>query len=120
VNEERAKGVKEQGGQISHVMSEIEVSCLPKHLPEYIEVDVLGLALDEAITLSQITLPEGVQIPGFAQEDAHDPVVVNCHRIRIAELEEEEAAGEEAAAAEPKAEGEGEREEEDKEGPDED
>jgi large subunit ribosomal protein L25 len=119
VNEERSKGVKEQGGQISHVMSEIEVSCLPKHLPEYIEVDVVDLALDEAITLSEITLPEGVEIPALAQADAHDPVVVNCHRIRIAELEEEEEAGEEEAAAEPEAEAEDGDEDEEKEGRDE-
>jgi large subunit ribosomal protein L25 len=107
LNEATAKGVKQQGGQISHLMTEIEVSCLPKYLPEYIEVDVAELELDDAITLSQVKLPEGVEIPALAQADAHDPVVANCHRIRVAELEEEAEEPIEGVAAAPEAEDEG-------------
>ena len=106
LNEDTSVGVKQQGGQISRLMNEVEVSCLPKHLPEYLEIDVAGLELDTAITLSQIELPEGVEIPALAQADAYDAPVVNCHRIRVAELEEIEGAEEEEApegeAEEPK------------------
>ncbi len=101
LNEETSIGVKQQGGQISRQMTELEVSCLPKDLPEYIEIDLAGLELDDAITLSQIELPEGVEIPALAQADAHDALVVNCHRIRVAEIEEpEEVEGEEGPAPE--------------------
>ena len=113
LNEETSVGVKQQGGQISRLMNEVEVSCLPKHLPEYLELDVAELELDASITLSQIELPEGVEIPALAQADAYDAPVVNCHRIRVAELDEIEGIEEEA-------EGEGEAEgEEPKEGADE-
>jgi large subunit ribosomal protein L25 len=100
INEATSKGVKQQGGQISHLMTEIEVSCLPKHLPEYIEVDVADLELDGAITLSEVKLPEGVEIPALAQADAQDPVVVNCHRVRVSSIDEEEGA-EQAPASPP-------------------
>ena len=87
-------------------MTEVEVSCLPRNLPEYLELDLADLELDDSILLSQVPLPEGVEIPQLGQADAHDPVVANCHRIRVAELEEEEEAGEEEAGPAPEAEGE--------------
>ena len=62
LGEESAVGVKEEGGVISRHMTEVEVSCLPRYLPEYIEVDVSRLALDESITLSELSLPEGVEM----------------------------------------------------------
>jgi large subunit ribosomal protein L25 len=59
-NEEASKGVK-LGGMVSHVMTEVEVSCLPKNIPEFIEVDIADLDLHDSIHLSEITFPEGVQ-----------------------------------------------------------
>ena len=53
-------GVKTQGGIVSHMRSEVEVSCLPKDLPEFIEVDLSGLSLNESIHLSQLKVGEGV------------------------------------------------------------
>ncbi len=60
INEETAKGVK-KGGMVSHVMTEIEVSCLPGNIPEYIEIDIEDLDLHSSIHLSDISFPEGVQ-----------------------------------------------------------
>jgi hypothetical protein len=52
-------GVKSQGGLVSHMRTEVEVSCLPKDLPEFIEVDISGLSLNESIHLSQLKIPAG-------------------------------------------------------------
>jgi len=95
LGEDRTIGVKQQGGAISHLMSDIEVSCLPKNLPEYIEVDVSALELDQSISLSEIGLPEGVTIPQLAQGEEFDQPVVAVHRIKAVVIEPEE--GEEAA-----------------------
>jgi large subunit ribosomal protein L25 len=94
LGEDRTIGVKDQGGAISHLMTEIEVSCLPRYLPEYIEVDVATLELDQSITLSEIPLPEGVSIPQLAQGEEFDQPVVAVQRIKAVVIEPEE--GEEA------------------------
>ena len=101
LNEEIAIGVKQQGGQMSRLMTEVEVSCLPKNLPEYIEIDLSDLELDDTILLSQIVVPEGVEITQLAQTDAPDAPVVNCHRIHVATLDEEVEEGDEEIDAEP-------------------
>jgi large subunit ribosomal protein L25 len=92
-----APGVKSQGGMVSHMRTEIEVSCLPKDLPEFIEVDISGLSLNESIHLSQLQLPPNVQLLDLSKGDA---AVVAIHSPRA---EEPEAAAAEAAA--PAAEG---------------
>lgn len=94
LGEDDAPGVK-QGGVISRVMNDLEITCLPKHLPEYIEVDVSALELDENITLDQVKLPEGVSIA--AGEEALEQPVFQVYRPRI---EEEETEGEGAGEAE--------------------
>ncbi len=104
INEEKCIGVKQGGGVVSHNMTELEISCLPKDLPEFIEIDVLNLNVGDAIHIEDLQLPEGVQ--SYAMEHGGDgsaPVVsVHMPRVMIeeeelGEVEEEEA---EAAAAE--------------------
>jgi large subunit ribosomal protein L25 len=101
LNEEACVGVKQGGGSISHVIIEVEVSCLPKDLPEIFEVDVADLNLGETLHLSDLKLPEGVELVELAH--GHDNAVVTVHKLRaVAEVEEEEApaaeeGGEEAA-----------------------
>jgi large subunit ribosomal protein L25 len=101
INEEACVGVKQGGGSISHVIIEVEVSCLPKDLPEFIEVDVLDLNLGDTLHLSDLKLPEGVELVELAHD--HDNAVVTVHKLRAASEVEEEAApaaeegGEEAA-----------------------
>jgi large subunit ribosomal protein L25 len=95
-------GVKSQGGIVSHMRTEAEVSCLPKDLPEFIEVDISGLSLNESIHLSQLKIPEGVVLVELAKEDA---AVVAIHSPRAEEPEPTAAAAAvaEGAAAAPAA-----------------
>lgn len=108
IGETTAPGVKLAGGIISHLVTDVEVSCLPKHLPEYLEVDVSNLQLNQTLHLSDIKLPEGVRILALVHGAEHDLPVVSIHIPRAAvEAEAAPAAEGEAAApaAEAKAEG---------------
>ena len=100
LNEETAKGVKLEGGVLFRQYNEVEVSCLPKDLPEYIEVDVAELGMDEMLHLSDIKVPEGVEIVELAQEDAEDQVIVSIHMPRQVIEEEEGEEAEEPEAGE--------------------
>ena len=82
-------GVKSQGGIVSHMRNEVEVTCLPKDLPEFIEVDMSGLSLNESIHLSQLKIPDGVELLALAKEDA---AVVAIHSPRAEEPEPTAAA----------------------------
>jgi len=97
INEATAIGVKQQGGVVSHNLAEVEVSCLPKHLPEYIEVDIAALELGHTLHLSDLKLPEGVSLVELAHGEGHDQPVVAIHHPRVT-AEEEPAA--EAATTE--------------------
>ena len=83
LNEEDCRGVKQEGGAVSHVLNEIEISCLPKDLPEFIEVDLLDLGLGETIHLSDLKLAEGLEIVQLSY--GNDATVANVHHIRVAE-----------------------------------
>lgn len=100
LGEEKAPGIK-AGGIFNHLMSDVEVSCLPANLPEYIEVDVSNLDLDQSVHLSEIKLPHGVELVAFAHgvED-HDQAVVSIHIPRIMEEEVAEVVTEESAEGE--------------------
>ncbi len=102
--EEVAPGMKE-GGIFSHVMSDIEVSCLPADLPEFIEVDVSNMALNDVLHLTSIKLPKGVEIVALAH-DGHDEPVVSLHIPKIIEEEVVEVAPLEGEEGAPAAEGE--------------
>ena len=100
VGEDTAPGVK-AGGLVSHLMTSIDIVCMAKDLPEYIEVNVGGLEMGDAVHLSEIQLPSGVEIPSLAQGADHDLPVVNVHAAKGGgTAEEEEAAAEEGGAAE--------------------
>jgi len=96
INEAIAVGVKQGGGAVSHLMNDVEVSCLPKYLPEFLEVDIAELELDQMMYLSDIKLPEGVEIPMLAQGEEHDHAIVSIHVIKAAPVEEEVGAAPEA------------------------
>lgn len=99
VNEDIAVGVKQGGGKVSHLMNDIEVVCLPKHLPEYLDIDIADLELDELRYISDIPLPEGVEIPALAQGEEANRPIVSIHIIKEMVIEEEEEGLEEAVAA---------------------
>src|ERR1700734_3287123 len=90
-------GVKSQGGLVSHMRTETEVSCLPKDLPEFIEVDISGLSLNESVHLSQLKIPPGVTLVELAKDDV---AVVAIHSPRAEEPEPTAAAAAGAPAAE--------------------
>ncbi len=100
VGDDVAPGVKTDGGIVSHLMNDVEVICLPKDLPEYLEVDLTNLELNQSIHLSELKLPSGVEIPALAQGPEHDMSVVSIHLPRAAKEEEEEVPAEEAAEGE--------------------
>jgi large subunit ribosomal protein L25 len=84
-----APGVKTQGGVVSHLMQDVEVSCLPADLPEFLELDLSGMNLNESLSLADIKLPPGVTIPELAHRN---PPVVSVHSPRAAEPEPEAVA----------------------------
>ena len=84
-----AIGVKEGGGSVSHLRTDVEVVCLPKDLPEYFEVDISELDLDEMMYLSDLTVPEGVEIPELAQEVEQVQPIVSIHIVKEVVIEEE-------------------------------
>ncbi len=100
LNEEDAVGVRDGGGKVSHLRTEVEVVCLPKYLPEYLEIDIAMLELDQILNMSDITLPDGVEIPELALGPEHDHPIVSIHIIKAAPVEEEVEAEEEVAEGE--------------------
>lgn len=89
INDEACKGVKQEGGQITHLMSTVEISCLPQNLPQFIEVDLINLGLGETIHVSQLVLPANVEVTSLAH--GSDEPVVSVIRSRV-EVETTEAS----------------------------
>jgi large subunit ribosomal protein L25 len=106
VNEEKCVGVRIERGLIVHALTEVEVSALPAALPQYIEVDMENLHVGDHIHLSDLRLPEGVEIVALSHGDPdRDANVVSVQAPRGgAEAEEEAEAEVEAEAAEGEAE----------------
>lgn len=97
INEETSVGVKTQGGIVDHLLTDVEVSCLPKDLPEFLEVDVEQVELDQILHLSDLKLPEGVTL--VALEHGSDHAMFAIHAPRRVEEETAVAAEDEAAEA---------------------
>jgi large subunit ribosomal protein L25 len=105
LNQESSPAGKASSVVISHYLTEVEVACLSKNLPEYIEVDLATLEEGDLIHMSDLKLPEGVTLPALKLGKEHDQTVVSAHAVK-AEAEEP-AEGEaptegEAPAAEAK------------------
>ncbi|HSM29942.1 MAG TPA: 50S ribosomal protein L25/general stress protein Ctc [Woeseiaceae bacterium] len=100
LNEDTAPGVRQDGGKVARLITDVEVVCLPKNLPEYLEIDIGDLGLDEMRYISDIPLPEGVEIPALTHggEEADQPIV-SIHIIREEIIEEEEEGLEAAVGA---------------------
>jgi len=109
IGDDVSPGVKD-GGKVSHLMSDVEISCLPKDLPEFIEVHTADLELDASIHLSELVLPKGVTLTALAHapdeeleegaRSSYDQAVVSIHTPRAAVEVEEEASEEEATEEE--------------------
>jgi len=102
IGEDVSPGVKTEDGVISHVMMEVEMECLPKNIPQHIEVDLSEMHVGDIIHLSDLKLPEGVEVLALKHGDDNDSTVVSMHVRKIVEEVEEaapeapEAEGEEA------------------------
>lgn len=98
INEDICVGIKMQGGTVSHSMTELEISCLPADLPEYIEVDMAEVEIDQIVHISDIELPKGVESVALSHGEDHDLPVAAIHKAKA--VEEEPVATEEATDAE--------------------
>ena len=92
-----APGVKTDGGILSHQITELDITCLPRDLPEFIAVDVSELNLNESLHLSNIKMPEGVELTATAFPEGEDPTIATISPPKVVEEEVvEEAADQEA------------------------
>ena len=92
LNQATSPAGKTAGVVILHELNEIGVSCLPKHLPEFIEVDLANLELGQSLHLSDLKLPEGVSLPELKLGKEHDVAVVIARHARVEAEEEAPAA----------------------------
>jgi len=115
VGQEVSPGVKQQDGIASHLMTEVDVTCLPAQLPEYLTVDMSQLSIGDSIHLSDLPLPEGVSITSLAH-GGDDLAVAAVTAARVVEeaAPVEAVPAEGAEAAEAPAEGEAKKEKEGK------
>ena len=90
LNDESCIGVKVSGGQVNHLINDIEISCLASNLPEQLEIDVQEMDIGDTISLSEIKLPEGVEITILQQDEDRDQAVVSVTETREMIIEEEE------------------------------
>ena len=107
VNEEECVGIREDGGVVAKAIREIEIMCLAGNIPESIDVDIENLHLGDSIRLTEITLPEGSEVPGLSDET--DQMVVSINAPKAVEedpiIEEELEDGEEAESGATEEEG---------------
>ncbi len=96
-NEQDSPAGKMAGVVISHNVNDVEILCLPKHLPEYLEVDLVDMDVGTIVHLSDITLPEGVEIIALSHDD--DAVVATASHVAVSTTADEEVEGEEGAEA---------------------
>ncbi|KPU93545.1 50S ribosomal protein L25 [Variovorax paradoxus] len=94
--EEESDAVKLDHNLVNHVMTELEVSCLPSDLPEFIEIDLSGLKKNATLHVNDIKLPKGVK---FVSHGKTNPVVVSAVPPLVAEEPAPAAEGAEAAPA---------------------
>ncbi len=91
IGEEDSPAVKLNGGLMSHVMTEVELTCLPKDLPGFIEVDLSTLDIGNSIHVSEINLPKGVDLVLHGQDD---PVIATAVKPKVVDIVEEEVSTE--------------------------
>lgn len=100
IGEDIAPGVK-QGGVVTHDMVDLEIECLPKDLPEYIEVDISSLEIGDSLHLSNIVVPKGLQIMALSQGADHDAqvVAIQANRATAADLADDAETDEDAESS---------------------
>ncbi len=104
INADVAPGVKTSGGIVTHVITEVDVTCLPKDLPEFITVDLIDLDAGHTMHLSDIEVPENVEITALAKGDDQAMVTITIPRAVLSSEETEAEAGEDEGDTEAEAE----------------
>lgn len=96
LNEETAPAIKTYGGVAFRLMTEVEVACLPKDLPEFLEIDLTDIEMDQVVHMSDLKLPEGVRIPALQHGEEQDQAIVSVNQPKGVKADEEadEAEGE--------------------------
>ena len=89
INDDICIGVKISGGQVNHLINDVEITCLASNLPEHLEIDVQEMDIGDSVLLSEITLPEGVEITILNQSEERDQAVVSVTETREIIIEEE-------------------------------
>ncbi|UTW44203.1 50S ribosomal protein L25/general stress protein Ctc [bacterium SCSIO 12696] len=92
INEDSCVGVKQEGGIIAHTMTELEISCLPADLPEYLEVDMAEVAVGQSLHISDIKLPKGVESVALSHGEDHDLPIAAVNKPKAASEETDEEA----------------------------
>jgi large subunit ribosomal protein L25 len=92
INEDTNTAIK-AGGVLNHLANDLDISCLPAHLPEFIEVDVANLEVGSSLHISDVILPEGVSSIELAKGEAHDQALVNIQVPRGTAADETEEEG---------------------------
>ena len=100
INEDVSIGVKMNGGIVAHTMTDLEVLCLPKDLPEYIEVDMAEVEVGQIVHISDIKLPKGVESVALNQGADHDLSVATINKPKAAVEEDSEAGTSEGGSEE--------------------
>ncbi|QLZ70056.1 50S ribosomal protein L25 (plasmid) [Legionella sp. PC1000] len=98
INEDKAPGIK-AGGIINHTMTQVEIRCQAKDLPEFIAVDMSDVKMDDIIHLSHLKLPKGVKLTVDVTDGSHDAPVVSIHMARVSATEEEATEAAEVPAS---------------------
>ena len=101
IGEETSKGIKDEGGELHILSNEIEISCLPKDLPDFLEVDISEIELGTTLHLSDLKVPAGVTLVELSHGADHDNAVLTISKpkVRGEDTEGEEGEGEEGEGA---------------------
>jgi len=101
IGEDACAAIKDQDGELHQLASEVEISCLPKDLPEYLEVDISAVEMGTTLHLSDLAVPAGVTLVALTHGEDHDNAILSITKAKVrggdAEEGEEESGGEEAA-----------------------
>ncbi|CAM3575429.1 MULTISPECIES: 50S ribosomal protein L25/general stress protein Ctc [Halomonas] len=96
--EEKCVGIKDQGGELHVLSNDIAISCLPKDLPDFIEVDIAAVELGTTLHLSDLTMPAGVTSVDLSHGEEHDNAVLSISKVKERAEEEDEAGESEGEA----------------------
>jgi len=102
INENKSQAIKSDGGHAEYLMNEVEITCLPKNLPEFIEVDMTDIEMGQTLHISDITLPKGVESVELAKGEDHDLAIVTIKAAKgpAVENDSDDSANEESGDTE--------------------